>query len=65
MLKKTNINLTPGIQGNNKIIDGKAIIISGDVHQLMKDYSKKHGLSLAFLTEQLFLEKLKHDIEIK
>lgn len=56
MIKKTN--LKNGIQTNNKIIDGKSLIISGEIHAQMKEYTKINNLRISFLVEKLFLDHI-------
>lgn len=47
-----------GIKNNNKIINGKSIIISGDIHDEMRSHTKQNGTSIAYITEQLFIDYL-------
>jgi peroxiredoxin len=47
-----------GIEGNNKIIDPKSLIISGDVHEMYKRYCKSKGINISFNTEKLMLDFL-------
>jgi hypothetical protein len=55
----TNQKETLGVEANCKIINGKSIIISGDIHDIMLSYVKSKGTKISYFTEQLFLEFLK------
>lgn len=48
-----------GIEDNNKIVNPKSLIVSGDVHELVKNFCKKTGGTISFLAEKLFLEHIR------
>jgi hypothetical protein len=50
-----------GVEANCKIINGKSIIISGDIHDIMLKYVKTKGTKISYFTEQLFLDFLKNN----
>lgn len=47
-----------GIDENNKILNPKSLIVSGDVHDLYRRYCKSKGINLSFNTEKLMLDFL-------
>ncbi len=49
-------NEKKGIEGYNKVLNGKSIIISGDIHNEMKTFCKTEGIKMAYLVEKLFLD---------
>jgi hypothetical protein len=55
----SNQKETLGVSANSKIINGKSIIISGDIHDIILNYVKANGTKISYFTEQLFLDFLK------
>ena len=44
-----------GIKENNKVLNGKSFIVSGDIHQKFSAHCKKSGHKISFLLEEMIV----------
>ncbi len=47
------------IKENNKVLNGKSIIISEDIHTQFRNYCKRRGYKISFVVEEMITHLIK------